>query len=284
MKKEQKNYGAGMSAAQKAYESSVGARALKRAGRNPQLKGIVHEMMFMDKQNLKPSNLLSGTTARLSKSPTAIRDDVLLMKNGNVMKRMQLKDTPNSISTTIKQVASGKYSRTSLMGTKETFKRYGKSSVSMAAKGKPITQKMTSTGISSSDTSRIANQVLGKKIPGRELIRSSGNVGIKGAALSGAIELFSAGKDYAKGNITGGEAAVRVAKETVGGGISSAAGSAAGTAASIGTAAALAAITVPPVVTAIAPGVAAVSASLGVGVIVKKGCDKICDKVCDKLF
>lgn len=283
MKKEMKNYGAGMSAVKKAYESSVGVRALKRAGRNPNLKGIVHEIMYADKQNLKLSNILSGTKASLSKSPTAIRDDIILKNKGMIVGRMQLKDTVNSISATGKQVASGKYARTSLMGTKETVDEFKKFTAAKAAKGEKITQKMTSTGISSSDTSRIASQTLGKKIPGRDLLKSSGNTGIQGAAFSGAVELFSAGKDYFNGNISAGKAAARVAKETIGGGLSSAAGSAAGTVASAGVAAAvsasaLGAVLAPPV-TAVASAIAALTASCGVGTVVKKGCDAVYDKL-----
>ena len=81
------------SAMQQTYEASVGARALERAGSCPQLKGIAHEIMFCDKVNLNPKNILDGTRAALTKSNTAQMRDVILTKGGKIAGHAQLKDT-----------------------------------------------------------------------------------------------------------------------------------------------------------------------------------------------
>ena len=56
--------------AKEGYEASVGARALARAGKCPNLKGHVHEQIFCDKFNMNPRNILEGNHAQLTKSTT----------------------------------------------------------------------------------------------------------------------------------------------------------------------------------------------------------------------
>ena len=62
-----------------AYDSSVAVRAVERAGHNPNLKGTVHEIMRQDRLNINAENLINGKQAVLSKSPTAVRDDIVLL-------------------------------------------------------------------------------------------------------------------------------------------------------------------------------------------------------------
>lgn len=55
---------------------------LRSGGKNPQLKGVVHEILYRDALTMKPGNLANGARGTLSKSVTAVRDDVLLKQGG----------------------------------------------------------------------------------------------------------------------------------------------------------------------------------------------------------
>ena len=147
--------GAAMAASRSAYEAKVGVEAVLRSGgKNPQLKGVVHEILYRDALTMKPGNLANGARGTLSKSVTAVRDDVLLKQGGAVVGRAQLKDAVHTADRVARQAAHGKYAGTKLMGTKETVMAYEKAVHSMAKRGTAVTQKMTSTGISSRDASR----------------------------------------------------------------------------------------------------------------------------------
>lgn len=244
---EKKNNGTYAAAGKKAYETKVGMEAYGRAGRNPQMKGIVHEILYKDKLTMNPSNLANGSRATLSKSTTAVRDDVLLMKEGTVVGRSQLKDTVSNsgISKTVQQAVSKKYVRTELKGTIETVQQYEQKVSKLVQQGKTAPQKMTSTGISSETTSRIAAETIGGKVSATALGNVARSAGVAGAALSGGIEIISAGAKLIEGEIDKSEFAGRVVKETVGGGISAAAASTVATAVSATAASALAATTAP---------------------------------------
>ena len=54
-------------------------------GKNSQLKGVVHEILYRDSLTVAPKNLASGAKGALSKSVTAMRDDVLLKQGGSVV-------------------------------------------------------------------------------------------------------------------------------------------------------------------------------------------------------
>lgn len=225
-----KNYASCISSGIKeAYEGKVGMSALLRAGRNKNLKGIVHEYRYINILNFK--NLMNGTRAVLTKSTIAIRDDILLIKNGRVIGRFQLKDTVSSVGTTktIKQVLFSKYWRTKLLGTKETVNAYNLKVAKINSNGTKITQKMHSTGLSSVDNARIADQALGSAINKQAITSAAKSYGTLGAVVSGAVEFTNAGSELLNGEIHGFEFAERVAKETAGGYVSGAAGGVAGT-------------------------------------------------------
>lgn len=268
-----KNTGTMSAGVKEAYESKVGLEAFSRAGNNKNLHGVVHEVLYKDAQNLNPSNILKGAQASLSKSTTAVRDDVVLMKAGKVVGRSQLKDTAKSIGHTVKQVSSGKYQGTTLMGTKETVKAYNTQVARAASKGVKITQKMKSTGISSADTTRIASKTLGGNLTSKTLNSAAKGSGAIGAAISGGIEVISAGKDLIDGRIDGGEFTSRVVKETAGGGLSAAAGGVVATA-TVTTAAGVLATTTAPVW---APAAIAVGSAVVVGSAVKGIWDALWD-------
>ena len=63
--------GAAMAASRSAYEAKVGVEAVLRSGgKNPQLKGVVHEILYRDALTMKPGNLANGARGTLSKSVT----------------------------------------------------------------------------------------------------------------------------------------------------------------------------------------------------------------------
>lgn len=244
---EKRNNGTYAAAGEKAYEAKAGLEAYERAGRNPQLKGIVHEVLYKDKLSMAPENLIKGAKGTLSKSTTAVRDDVLLLEKGSVIGRSQLKDTVSNsgISKTVEQAISKKYVGTELKGTIETVQKYESKVSNLIKQGKSAPQKMSSTGISSETTSRIAAETIGGKITAASLGNIARSSGIAGAAVSGGIEVISSGMKLIDGEIDGSEFAGRVAKETIGGGVSAAAAGTAATAVSAAAATALAATTAP---------------------------------------
>ncbi|MBP1545506.1 MAG: hypothetical protein J6A37_02775 [Oscillospiraceae bacterium] len=271
-----KNHGTECAAIRKAYESSLGIRAVERSGYNINLKGTIHEIGYADSLNLQPSNLMSGTKAVLAKSTTAVRDDVLCMNGGKVLGRAQLKDTPKSIGDTIKRVSNGQYRGTTLVGTEETVAAYSKAAANAAKRGKNVTQSMTSSGISSTDTGRIAAETIGKSASGgitaKAVTKVAKSSALAGAVISGGIEAITAGSELANGEIDEEEFVGRVAKETVGGGLSAAGGSAVATLASAGTATLLG--TSAPVWI---PAAVGIGAAIAVGTAIKSIWDAIWD-------
>ena len=254
--------GAAAAAGRSAYEAKVGTEAVLRSGgRNPQLKGVVHEILYRDSITLAPENLVNGTKGALSKSVTAVRDDVLTMRGGAVVGRAQLKDTLNSVEHTVRQAASGKYAGTNLMGTKEMVEAYNAAVARMAERGTAVTQRMTSTGISSADTSRIAAQTVGGSLQAATVAQAALTSSGVGAALSGGVEAVISAVKLAEGEIDGEEFVGNVVRETVGGGISAAAGTAAAAVVGTGAAAALASVSAPLWM----PGAIAVGAAVAVG-------------------
>ena len=78
-------------------EGRVGVEAVTRVGRNPQVKGVVHEVLYRDLQNASAKNVVNGTKAVLTESTTAIRDDILMKQGASIVGRAQLKDTPKPL-------------------------------------------------------------------------------------------------------------------------------------------------------------------------------------------
>ena len=262
------------------YETKVGVEAVVRSGgKNPQLKGVVHEILYRDSLTVAPKNLASGAKGALSKSVTAVRDDVLLKQGGSVVGRAQLKDAVVTADKVARQAAGGKYAGTKLMGTKETVAAYEKAAANLAKNGTKVTQKMTSTGISSADTSRIAAQTIGGSLKATQLGKAALTSGVTGAVLSGVIETASSGVKLVNGDIDGGEFAANVAQEAVGGYLAAAGGSAAATAAGIGAATLLAGSTAPLWV----PGAVAVGAAVAAGSVVKSVWDIVAEGIRDFL-
>lgn len=264
--------GTAVAAARSAVEGKIGVEAASRAGRNPNLKGIVHEVMVKDRYNADPLRLLDDSKAVLAKSPTAVRDDVLIMRDGRVVGRMQLKDASKSARDIVRRVQNKQYAGTRLCGTEETVQAYDRCAA--AVRGKPVTQKMTSTGISSDDTARVAIQTIGDsagKLSAQMMGKVAVSSGVAGAAVSGGIAALASGVQLLEGDIDGSEFAGNVADAAVKGGLSAAGASAAGTAAAAGVATVLAGTTAP----LWAPAAVGAAAALGVGTAIAGGLEEV---------
>ncbi len=193
------------------YEAKIGLEALERAGHCPQLKGHVHEIMFCDKFNLNPLHFLRGQHAELSSSITDPVMDVVIKKSGEVIASAQLKDTVSQagVRKTVSQIQSGKYSQTTLIGTKETVEKVS---------GK-VSQDIQSSGISTETTSRIADKALGK-MPTMSSIGAAAKAGgITGAVVGAGVEAITSAADLVKGRKNIKSTAVDVAKAGAKGGV-----------------------------------------------------------------
>ena len=244
------------------YEASVGMRALNRAGQNPQMKGIVQEIMYCDKYNTNMGNILNGHHMDLTKSTTAHMKDVIAKNSaGKVVGHAQLKDTISNagVRKTVQQIESGHYSKTKVIGTEETAAKVNKVLEKCGVK-----QRVESSGISSKTTSRIADKTLGK-MPTISTVSSAARAGgVTGAAVGAGMEAISSIGDWMEGNKSAGEAAADVAVAGVKGGVTGAVSGVIGSAAAGATGSAIAAATATTVGSAVAGtavGAAAIAAA-----------------------
>lgn len=273
--KKKANPGTVIAVGKQVYDGSVVTRALKRAGKNKNLKGHAFEIMTCDRHNSNVKNIIQGKKAVLTKSPTAIRDDIVVKQGKKVVGRMQLKDTPKGINDTVKKVSSGQYKGTKLVGTKETKKAYDAAVATKNTHGANITQKMKTNGISSADTELIQAKALGGNVikNGRVIAGQAAKTGATSAAVSGGIAAISNVRQVAKGEKTKSEAVVDVAREAGTGAVSGIVANAAGTAATVLVAATPAA---PAAV------VAGVVVSAAAGYAADAGCRKAGQYIQDK--
>lgn len=244
------------------YEASVVMRALNRAGQNPQMKGIVQEIMYCDKYNTNMGNILNGHHMDLTKSTTAHMKDVIAKNSaGKVVGHAQLKDTISNagVRKTVQQINSGHYSKTRVIGTEETAAKVNKVLEKCGVK-----QRVESSGISSKTTSRIADKTLGK-MPTISTMSSAAKAGgVTGAAVGAGMEAISSIGDWMEGNKSAGEAAADVAVAGVKGGVTGAVSGVIGSAAAGATGSAIAgatATTVGSAVAGTAVGAAAIAAA-----------------------
>lgn len=251
-------------AVKEAYEYKSGLEAVKRVGDLPpdKLKGVVHEVMFKDRFNLK--NAFSGKKAILSRSRQAVRDDVLIQDGKKIVERLQLKDTSKSVGDVVRRVKQGQYRATKLVGTEETAKAYNQVAVKQG-----IGKSMRSSKISTNTTERVAAKVKGSMPSAKSLLHGAKQAGKAGAIVSAGVAAATSAVGYFNGEIDEKEAAAKV----VSAGVAGYAGGAVGAVASSMTAAAvssgLAAVTtttaIGAAVIAAAPAVLAVTAAVTVG-------------------
>ena len=251
-------------AVKEAYEYKSGLEAVKRVGDLPpdKLKGVVHEVMFKDRFNLK--NAFSGKKAILSRSRQAVRDDVLIQDGKKIVERLQLKDTSKSVGDVVRRVKQGQYRATKLVGTEETAKAYNQVAVKQG-----IGKSMRSSKISTNTTERVAAKVKGSMPSAKSLLHGAKQAGKAGAIVSAGIAAATSAVDYFNGEIDEKEAAAKVVSAGVAGYAGGAAGAVASSLAASAVTSGLAAVTtttaIGAAVIAAAPAVLAVTAAVTVG-------------------
>lgn len=259
---------------QTAYESTVTARAILRAGANPHLKGHIHEILLKDSKNL--SSLFNGQSTALTKSATAKTVDLVTTKGGKVIERIQAKDciSDSSIRDIVAKVRSGQYRSAKLVGTEETTGR-----VNVALQKAGLSKRMTSSGIKTTDTTRLAQRVgaSGSGTLASATWQAAKTGGATGAVISAGIETVKGISDLLDGSRDGGEVAWSVAKAGGKGYATGATAAAAATAGGAGVASALATLGAGAGITAFATAAAPIIAAVGVGYLVSSAWDSIFD-------
>lgn len=141
--------------------------------------------------------LKPGTVTKLTKFPVATQVDVVTMKGGKVLERIQYKDTPSvsGIHKTLKQVESGKYRQTQLRGTTETAEKFNR-----LDEKRGISKRMESTGISSKTTNRIGDKFTGQTPKMANIRNATKTSAIMAAGLTVGVEVF---KSIANGDSVG---------------------------------------------------------------------------------
>lgn len=260
--------------AKTAYESSVIARAVQRAGSNPHLKGHIHEILIQDSRNVR--NLFNGARTELTKSTTASTVDLVTMRGGKVIERIQVKDvTSNSgINKLVKQCADGKYRSAKLIGSDETAQMFNK-----AAEKAGISKRMSSSGVSSKTSTSLAQRAgaTGSGTLGSAMAQAARSGGAAGAVIGAGVEAVRGVVDWSNGDADGLEVAGRVTKAAAKGGVSGAAAGAAATAAGAGAAAAVTALGVTGSAAVVATVGAPLLAAVGAGYVISEVFDGVCN-------
>ena len=262
--------------AKTAYESSVIARAMQRAGNNPHLKGHIHEVLIQDARNVRNLLSMNGASTQLTKSTTAGTVDLVTMRGGKVIERIQVKDvTSNSgINKLVKQCADGKYRSAKLIGSDETAQMFNK-----AAEKAGISKRMSSSGVSSKTSTSLAQRAgaAGSGTLGSAMAQAARSGGAAGAVIGAGVEAVRGVVDWSNGDADGLEVAGRVTKAAAKGGVSGAAAGAAATAAGAGAAAAVTALGVTGSAAVVATVGAPLLVAVGVGYVASEVFDGVCD-------
>ncbi len=270
------NAGHGAVVTKTAYEGTVVARALGRAGRNPHLKGHIHEFLVKDARNARNLLTLNGASTELTKSTTAGTVDLVTTKGGKVIERLQVKDVTShsGINKLVKQCADGKYRSARLVGSEESAQAFNK-----AAEKAGISKRMSSTGVSSKSTESLAQRAgaTGSGSLGSAMSQAAQSGGMAGAIVGAGIAAVKGCLDLVDGNANAMEVAGTVAKASAKGGVSGAAASAAATAAGAGTMAAVSALGISGLAATTVVVAAPVAVAVGVGYAVSKTFDWIFD-------
>lgn len=259
-------------AAQTTYEASVIARALDRAGRNPQLKGHLQELLVQDLRNI--ANLGTGRTTALTRSTTAEVVDLVTTRGGKVLERIQVKDVTSAsgVNKIVHQVVEGKYRTTQLVGSPETTEL-----VNAGLQKAGVAKRMVSSGASTQTTTGLAQRAgaMGSGSLGNALGTAARNGGTTGAVVGVGVELVKGVSDLMDGSASGGEVAGRVAKAGVKGYAAGAAASAAATASGAAVATGLGAVGAGAGVTLVATVGAPIAAAVAVGWLATKAVEGI---------
>lgn len=281
MKFTQKNLvGQSTIATKTAYEGTVISRAMERAGRNPNIKGHIHEILVKDMRNAGNLLKLNGASTELTKSTTAGTVDLVTTKGGKVIERLQVKDvtSQSGINKLVKQCAGGKYRSTQLVGSEETTQAFNQ-----AAEKAGISKRMTSTGVSTKSTESLAQRAgaTGSGSLGSAMSQAAKAGGLAGAAIGGGIEVVKGCIDFANGDADAAEVAGRVVKAGAKGGASGAAAGAAATAAGAGATAIITSLGMTGLAATATTVAAPLVAAVAVGYVASEAFDCVCDFVSD---
>lgn len=270
------NAGHGAVVTKTTYEGTVIARAVERAGRNPHLKGHIHEILVKDARNARNLFSLNGASTELTKSTTAGTVDLVTTKGGKVIERLQVKDVTSQagIDKLVKQCADGKYRSAQLVGSEESAHVFNK-----AAEKAGISKRMTSTGVSSKSTESLAQRAgaTGSGSLGSAMGQAAKAGGAAGAIIGGGVAAVQGCIDLIDGRADAVEVAGTVAKATAKGGASGAAAGAAATAAGAGAVAAVSALGMTGMAATVVTVGAPLAVAIGVGYVASEIFDWIFD-------
>lgn len=223
------------------YEGTVIARAMERAGRNPNLKGHIHEVLVKDARNARNLLTVNGASTELTKSTTAGTVDLVTSKCGKVIERIQVKDvtSQSGINRLVKQCADGKYRSAQLVGSEESTQLFNN-----AAEKAGISKRMSSTGVSSKSTESLAQRAgaTGSGSLSSAIGQAAKAGGCAGALIGGGVAAIKGCIDLIDGQADAVEVAGTMVRASAKGGISGAAAGAAATATGAGAVAAVAAL------------------------------------------
>jgi len=269
------NVGHGAVVSKTAYEGTVIARAMERAGRNPHLKGHIHEILVKDARNARNLLTLNGASTELTKSTTAGTVDLVTTKGGKVIERLQVKDVTSQagIDKLVKQCADGKYRSAQLVGSEESAQAFNK-----AAEKAGISKRMTSTGVSSKSTESLAQRAgaTGSGSLGIAMGQAAKAGGAAGAIIGGGVAAVKGCIDLIEGRADVAEVAGTVVKASAKGGVSGAAAGAAATATGAGAVAAVSALGMT--------GMAATAVTIGAPLAVAVGVGYVATEIFDWIF
>ena len=258
-----------------AYEGTVIARAVERAGRNPHLKGHIHEVLVKDARNARNLLTLNGASTELTNSTTAGTVDLVTTKGGKVIERLQVKDVTSKagIDKLVKQCANGKYRSAQLVGSDESAYAFNK-----AAEKAGISKRMTSTGVSSKGTESLAQRAgaTGSGSLGSAMGQAAKAGGAAGAIIGGGVAVVKGCIDLIDGRADAVEVAGTVVKASAKGGVSGAAAGVAATATGAGAVAAVSAIGMT--------GMAATAVTIGAPLAVAVGVGYVASEIFDWIF
>lgn len=259
-----------------AYEGTVIARAMARAGHNPHLKGHIHEVLVKDARNARNLLTLNGASTELTKSTTAGTVDLVTTRGGKVIERLQVKDVTSraGIDKLVKQCADGKYRSAQLVGSEESAQAFNE-----AAEKAGISKRMTSTGVSSKSTESLAQRAgaTGSGSLGSAIGQAAKAGGAAGAIIGGGVAAVKGCIDLIDGRADAVEVAGTVVKASAKGGVSGAAAGAAATATGAGAVAAVSALGMTGMAaTAVTIG-APLAVAVTVGYVASEAFDWFCD-------
>lgn len=262
------------------YEQSVIARAMSRAGHNPHIKGHIHEVLVQDARNVRNLLTLNGANTQLTKSTTASTVDLVTMKGGKVIERIQVKDvtSQSGVNKLLHQCIDGKYRSAKLIGSEESAQAFNK-----AAEKAGISKRMTSTGISSRSTESLAQRAgaTGSGSLSSAIGQAAKTGGAAGAIIGGSVAAVQGCIKLIDGRADAVEVAGTVIKAGTKGGVSGAAAGAAATATGVGAAATVSALGMTGIAaTAVTVGVP-LAAAIAVGYVASEVFDSVCDVLND---